>query len=413
VTPVLDFLRSGSFLTKERMKLWPAALLAGFAVAILFLFVTAHGNTDYKGRPLGSDFASFYTAGTFVRDGHPAAPFEARLQYAREKEIFGKEVPFFGWLNPPFLLLLVAPLGALPYIPALVVWQALTLALYLGGIALLLRNQSGVFREPGLWLLIALAFPAVFVNFIHGQNGLLTAALFAGALAFLDERPMLAGVLFALLVYKPQFGIMIPLALVATGRWRTLGAAAVTVIMLAAIVTTLFGWSVWNSFLASMQFAREFILEQGGTGYYKMQSVFAGARMLHAPVALSYVLQAATGAAAAILLVRIWRSKASLADKGAALCFSALVVTPYSYDYDFAALAPAIALLGAQGMTRGFRPYEKSILVLLWAVPILARGFAETTLIPLGVITILAASGFLVRDIFQKAGQQAGVSSFG
>ena len=37
-------------------------------------------------------------------------------------------------------------------------------------------------RDP-LWLLLALAFPAVIVNLGQGHNGFLTAALFGAALA--------------------------------------------------------------------------------------------------------------------------------------------------------------------------------------------------------------------------------------
>ena len=89
-----------------------------------------------------------------------------------------------------------------------------------------------------LWLLLALSFPAVFVNLGHGHNGLLTAALFGAALVVLDRRPLLAGLLFGLLAYKPQFGVLIPLVLIATWRWRTVAAAVGTVSAL-AIVTTM------------------------------------------------------------------------------------------------------------------------------------------------------------------------------
>ena len=60
---------------------------------------------------------------------------------------------------------------------------------------------------------LALAFPAVFVNLGHGHNGFLTAALIGFALLWLDRRPVVAGILFGLLAYKPQFGLMIPLVL--------------------------------------------------------------------------------------------------------------------------------------------------------------------------------------------------------
>jgi hypothetical protein len=58
-------------------------------------------------------------------------------------------------------------------------------------------------------------------------------------------------------------------------------------------------------------------------------------------------------------------------------------------------LAPAIAVLAAQGISDGFRPYEKSLLAALWLVPILARGVAFATLIPVGVFLLLATLTFL------------------
>src|SRR4029077_20364009 len=76
-----------------------------------------------------------------------------------------------------------------------------------------------------LWLLLALAFPAVLINVGHGHNGFLTAALLGGGLVVLDRRPLPAGILFGLMAYKPQFGLMIPIALAAGGYWRSFAAA--------------------------------------------------------------------------------------------------------------------------------------------------------------------------------------------
>ena len=41
------------------------------------------------------------------------------------------------------------------------------------------------------------------------------AGLFGAALVTLQQRPVLSGVLFGLLAYKPQFGLLIPVALLA------------------------------------------------------------------------------------------------------------------------------------------------------------------------------------------------------
>jgi hypothetical protein len=379
--------------------LWSGALLAGFTVAIVFLAISAHGINDYKGRPLGSDFSNVYAAGRYVLEGKPAAPFDPMRQLAEERAIFGKATQLYGWHYPPFFLLVAAPLASLAYIPALILWQASTFLLYLAALAALLRSSPApALVKDWRWLLLAIAFPAVFVNLGHGHNGFLTAALLAGGLAFLAPRPILAGVLFGLLAYKPQFAVAIPLALLVTGRWRTLAAAAFTVAALAGVVTALFGTEVWSAFLASTHFTRTVVLEQGNTGFNKIQSVFAWTRLWGGSVPLAYAMQGIASTAAAAALVIIWRRPASFADRGAALCLAALLTTPYCLDYDLMVLAPAIALLGAQGMEHGFRPYEKSLLVLLWLVPILARNVAAATLIPLGPMTLLLAGYFLLRD---------------
>jgi hypothetical protein len=242
-----------------------------------------------------------------------------------------------------------------------------------------------------LWLLLALAFPAVLINIGHGQNGFLTAALIGGALVLLDRRPLLAGILFGLLVYKPQYGLLLPLVLMASGRWRCFAAAAATVVVLTVATTLVFGTSAWHAFAAFSEFTRSVVLEQGNTGWYKIQSIFSWARMWGAPIPLAYAIQGAVTVALAVALAWLWRSSAAFALKAAALCLATILATPYSLDYDMMVLAPAIAFLAADGFRRGFAPWEKTALAALWLVPLLARSVGEATLIPLGVPAMLAA----------------------
>jgi alpha-1,2-mannosyltransferase len=250
---------------------------------------------------------------------------------------------------------------------------------------------------PSLWLLLAISYPAVFVNLGHGHNGFLTAALLGFALVQLDRRPVLAGILFGLLAYKPQFGLMIPLVLVATGRWRTVCAAAATVALLVLAATLAFGIDTWRAFFTFAEYTRTIVLETGETGWHKIQSVFSWARMWGASVPLAYGIQGAVTLGIAAALVWLWRSPASFALKAAALCLAAILATPYSLDYDLMVLAPAIAFLTVGGLARGFAPYEKTALAFLWIAPLIARGFAEVTLIPLGVIAMLVMLVLVLR----------------
>jgi alpha-1,2-mannosyltransferase len=118
----------------------------------------------------------------------------------------------------------------------LAIWLAASFAAYLAAIRAILPGKET--------LPIAAAFPAVFVNIGHGQNGFLTAALLGGALQLLDRRPWLAGMLIGLLTYKPQFGVLIPIALLAGGRWRSIGAAVATVAALLALSFATLGGGV-------------------------------------------------------------------------------------------------------------------------------------------------------------------------
>src|SRR5580704_4188639 len=389
-----ESLRSGDWLTRERIRIVATALLIASAAAILFLVVTANGVIDRQGRPLGTDFSNVYAAGTYVLAGKPQAPFDPPQQFAREQALFGQSTQFYGWHYPPFFLFVAAALALMPYGLALAVWQAVTLGLYLLTIGAILKafspESGGAIHRDPLWPLVALAFPAVLINIGHGQNGFLTAALLGGALVVLDRRPIVAGLLLGLLVYKPQYGLLIPLVLAVSGRWKCFASAAIAVALLTLATTLTFGAGVWHAFLASTEFTRTVVLEQGNTGWYKIQSVFSWARVWGAPIPLAYALQCAVILGIGAALVWLWRSAAPYPLKAAALCLATILATPYSFDYDMMVLAPAIAFLAADGFSRNFAPWEKTLLAALWLVPLLARSIAQISLIPVGVPAMLA-----------------------
>jgi alpha-1,2-mannosyltransferase len=407
-----DMLRSGDWLTRERIRLVAIALFAASTLGFLFLVVTAHGAVDLQNRPLGTDFSNVYAAGTFVLDGDAAAAFDPVQQFARERAIFGETTQFYGWHYPPFFLFIAAAVAWMPYGLALAVWQTVTLGLYLLVIRAIVSSSFSATGsgEHYLWLLLALAFPAVLINVGHGQNGFLTAALLGGALVLLDRRPVLAGILLGLLVYKPQYGLMLPIVLAVSGRWRCFASAATTVALLTVLTTLVFGAAAWHAFAVFSEFTRTVVLEQGNTGWHKIQSVFAWARMWGAPIPLAYALQGIAIVAIGAALAWLWRSAVSYPLKAAALCIGTILATPYSFDYDMMVLAPAIAFLAADGFLRGFGPWQKTALAALWLVPLIARSVAQLSLIPLGVPAMLAVFVLILRRAQLDVAPQLGFS---
>jgi hypothetical protein len=391
-------LRSGEWLTSARIRGYSLILLGFSVIAMAGWIALSDGLIDRNGKPVGTDFSNVYAAGTLVWQGRPAEAYEPALQHAAEKAVFGgREVPFYGWPYPPFFFAIAFLVAAVPYAWGLAIWLAASFAAYLAAIrAILPRPET---------LLIAAAFPAVFVNIGHGQNAFLTTALLGGALHWLDRRPWIAGVPIGLIAYKPQFGVLIPIALLAGGRWSTIGAAIATVAALLAISFVTLGGGVWHAFADSMSFMQTVVLQPGGIGWEKIQSVFSALRMWGASVHTAYAVQITLALMLAASLAWLWQSDAAFELKAAGLATASLLATPYVLDYDLVVLSVAIAFFVKHGLSRGFRDYEISLLAAVWIVPLLSRGIAGVTGMPLGLLVMLALYVFTVRRaVLDRAG---------
>jgi hypothetical protein len=379
---IWQHIESGAWLPLERVRAYSLIVLALGTLAFAGWIAVSDGVIDRNGKPIGTDFSNIYAAGRLTLEGNPADAYDPALQHAAEQRVFGRDVPFYGWHYPPFFLGIAALVATVPYGWGLGLWLVASFAAYLAAIRTILPR-----RET---LLVAAAFPAVFINVGHGHNGFLTTALLGGALLLLHRRPWLAGVLIGLLAYKPQFGVLIPLALLADRRWITMVSAALTVAVLIVLSTGLFGASIWQAFADSTAFTRDVVLEQGGTGWQKIQSIFAATRMWGAGLPVAYAAQFSLAAGIAISLMWLWRSHAAFELKATALAVGSLLATPYVLDYDLMVLAIAIAFFARHGLDHGFRAGEISLLALTWIMPLLTRSIAGAIELPLGFLVMVA-----------------------
>lgn len=376
-------LKSGDFLSRDTAMLAARVLGALSLIGFLVIVLTSNGVTDWKGRPLGTDFIVFYSGGAVaIGDGAPAVYDNARLYEAHRTALNDPSPDWGPFLYPPLFIFLAMALAPLAYAPAFLLFMAGTGALYAGATRAL-AGFRGVLVPIG-------AFTAVLLNLTQGQTGFLIAGLFAAALGFLfSGRHALAGICFGLLAIKPQFGILIPVALAASGHWRAFGFASLAAAASVVAPTIAFGPEIWPEFLKAAAFARTFVLDEGGIGYHKIISAFSQARLLGAPLAAAYAVQALVSAGAAAMVFLLWRSKASEALKGAGLILGALIATPYVVEYDLVLLAPAAALIIREALRTGFRDYEKMILVFAFLAPAMTRFIAKTSGVSAGWLAIL------------------------
>ncbi|MEH6951323.1 glycosyltransferase family 87 protein [Nitrobacter sp. NHB1] len=378
-----------------RLRAYSLILLTLYALAIVTWIALSHGLSDANSKPLGTDFASFYAAGSLVLDGRAASVYDMAAHYAREQLFFGAHTPYYAWFYPPFFLLIAAPLAAFPYLPALAIWQFVTFAGYFAVMRAILLTAPLTRNQTVLGLLATAAFPAVFINLGHGQNGFLTAALLGGALIALPRRPILAGVLFGLLAYKPQFGLVIPVALLAAGQWRSIGAAAMTVAALALGTAALFGLDIWTAFAASTELSRKMLLQDGDVGFEKLQSVFAAVRMWGGSVSFAYAMQGLVSAVVVGSVAWVWRRSRDDCAKAATLSAATALASPHILDYDLMILGPTIAFMTVAIARRGAKSYEISVLAAAWLVPLITRGITGATGIPLALVTMIALYGVI------------------
>lgn len=378
------------WLDERRVRAYPRIIVAIYALLIVVWLSPSEGLIDRTGKPIGTKFVAFWTAGELAASGRTAEIYDTAAMHAAEQRAVGAEIDAFPFAVPPSLLLLLPALAAMPYLVALPVWLIATFVPF----AALLRVAAP--HPTTLWL--ALALPAAYLNVLHGQAAFLVAALFGGALLSLGGRPILAGVLFGLMTFKPQLGVLVPIALVAGGHWRAIGAAAATTIAVMLASLLVFGADSWAAFLGGVEAARHH-LESGAVPWEKMHTVFAGARLVGIGVAGAYALQAAVMLAVAVPVWRVWRGRADPALKYALLVAGAVLAAPYGFEYDMVLLAFPIAWLGWHGVKHGFRPGEKVVLLMAWLAPFATPGIAAGLGVPLAPLVLGAFFWIIWRRI--------------
>jgi len=332
------------------------SLVVAYAALLLSTFFMGIWLIDRQGQPVATDFVTFWAAGKLVMQGHAADAYDWALHKAaalRSGAVFSGH---FTFQYPPTFLM-VTPLAALlTYPAALVAWMGLGLALYLLAVRLVRGSWNAA--------VAALAWPAVLWNVVVGQNGFLLAALLGAGAALVEKRPALAGICFGLLTFKPQFGLLIPVALLAGGHWRVIAWAALTAGVMTAVSLLLLGPDVWSAFLQSAGRINTAILADGGTNFSELQSLYGYLRALGASASVAWAAHGLLVALLAAILIWLWRGKAAFDVRAAALVAATMLASPYSFIYDFVALAIPLVFLGRSG----FSGREMAAIVLAGAL---------------------------------------------
>jgi hypothetical protein len=372
------------WVTPERVRGYPRLLLALYGLALVALALSLRHGLDPSGHPLGADFIIFYAASSLALHGHAAAAYAPAALLAAERGAVAASRGVYLWCYPPSFQLALWPLALLPYRAALAAWLGLTGGLYLLTVRMISPTRSA--------LILALAFPAGFLNLVQGQTGFLTAALLGGGLLMSERRPIAAGVVLGLLIYKPHFGVLIPLALAAGGRWRTVVAMGLSALALVGASAAAFGVDAWIAFARTLPLVSH-NLASGALPLAKDPSVYAALRQLGAPQAVALGANLALALPVLALTLKAWRDGAPLPLRAGMSVAAVLIASPYAFDYDLAALAVPLGVLAQHLGVQGGRPGLRALVAAGFAAPFGLEPlslFAHLQLAPLLLVALFA-----------------------
>ena len=361
--------------------------MIGAIAGALGWFVFGHGGLDPEGKPIGTDFVSFWTASRLALDGRPELAWDPAAHFSQQQALFGSSIAYARFLYPPPFLAICLPLALLPYFVSLAVWLIATGYAYYRMLGAYISDLSPI---------AVLAFPAVLINCAHGQNGFLSAALIGGGLSLMNRRPALAGLLFGAMAYKPHLALMLPIALLLSGRRTTLISAAIAAVFFCGISALVFGEAAWRGFFADLAQAQT-DMESNLLVNAKMQSAFSATRLLQGPLAMAYLMQALFAAAAATGLYVLRRKAFRASAEVPATACACLMTSPYLFDYDLTLLAIPIVWLTNQGLGSRFYPGEKAILVVAFLLPLISRLCALSIGLPMAPAVIVAVFALVIH----------------
>jgi arabinofuranan 3-O-arabinosyltransferase len=268
---------------------------------------------------------------------------------------------------PPSALLLFVPFAMAPWNLSYALWTLLTGAFF---------AWAGIRAGAPRWFMLV---PWVTFAAFCGQATFLLGGLVMAAMVLNDERPILAGVLYgAAAAVKPQLLMLLPLALIAERRWRTMVAAAITGLTLCAVAAAAWGLQPWFEWLNALS---------------RFEHLVSGARLLVANAITPYAALTYwrwNGAWALLLapgvLLWVWltfRRAADLPERMIALFGGAFLISPYAMNYELALFAPATAAYVARTGDRRWPGYVAAAIGQALIIHPAFIGLALTLSLPL------------------------------
>jgi hypothetical protein len=215
-----------------------------FAAAILL--VSAVFWADQPPTMEKTDFSVTYIGSRMVYLGQGARLYDLAEQQKLKRALLKDAEPLI-YEHPPFEALLLAPLGALPYKTAYLLWGLINVALWLS-LTRLLRPYAPAPRDELLYLVLWLLFAPLGVALFQGQSSIVLLLVYTLTFISLKNgRDYRAGAILGLGLFKFQFILPFALIFLLRRRWKFMKGFVATAAGLGVLSVIAVGWrGIWS-----------------------------------------------------------------------------------------------------------------------------------------------------------------------
>ncbi len=302
----------------------PNGWLLGFGVAIVLFVLWTQRDRVFTGR---NDFVQVWVSAKLV--GTPGL-YNFEADRAMQIRAIGTTMENnITPSRPPFYPLLFKPLGWLPYLPAFIVYELLSIACLCGFVWL---HRA---RSPEIGIFCCFSLPVI-ANLANGQDLAIVIFLIAYALLKFEKGDdFLGGLLLSLCAIKFHLFLLVPLVPLIHRRWRIIAGGATGVAGLLGLSFLVQGPRWVSDYLAVL---RNPNLNPGTDFMPNLHGAFA-------TLGGSFGLElAACAAVAALVAYLVWRETDFEVAFAYALLGS-LLVSFHAYLHDAMIVLPVLVIL--------------------------------------------------------------------
>ena len=363
------------------------AVVAAFAISVL----GSTGADTVSGR-LGGDFPAFYAAGSIAADGDWADLYDPDRQLAEQARLFPEsDDSFLYFAYPPHAAAAYRPFAAMDYRLAYALHSVAMAAAAVAAMALLRPMVPFVRRHFELVVTATLLFNPVLRAVTGGQNTALTLLAVAAVWRLVhDDEDVAAGLVVALLLYKPQVAVPLAGVLLLDRRWRAVASTAVGGVAVWGLGALLMGSSWLTTWWSEVRAFAE--LDADVNGHNAISWLGVAEHVLGAGSAAAYAVAAPLVVATVAAVSAVWLSpRFDLATRFAVTAAGVLLMSPHAMFYDAGLLTiTAVVALDRLGSRAA------AAVGVVWAGSWLQMGaealaFAPLFILMVGGLAVLAA----------------------